>query len=253
MSANNDDFKGYRTPTLDLLRDPRAGSAHGVDERPGGAPVGDARQVDQDVVVGALSAGAGAPDGDAGVGERVGIARGGRLPRQLDEPAAALEHLQRHGGGAAVGVENRLRLGALLVVGPGLGAQGGDHLVERLGVPIYCGEEPVLERLRIAARCALPDPCVAKVDCNDFNPCTEDACDAAGDCVGVAVSCDDGLECTEDSCDAESGECLHDLKPNFCHVEEPEPTCVGHNLPMPSNACQLCDAKADGDEEKKDD
>lgn len=100
--------------------------------------------------------------------------------------------------------------------------------------------------------CTYPDACiygectsVGKVDCDDKNPCTEDACTGTdyqdpkgcihtpitdntetktcddanacsfmdhcqfGECKGVMDACDDYNPCTTDSCDKSSGECLH--------------------------------------------
>jgi MYXO-CTERM domain-containing protein len=78
-----------------------------------------------------------------------------------------------------------------------------------------------------------PGECSTTADCNDGNPCTDDACSApncvftpnsvpcddgsactssdvcaGGACSGVAVECDDGDDCTLDVCDAVLG-CVH--------------------------------------------
>ena len=90
--------------------------------------------------------------------------------------------------------------------------------------------------------CTVNDACVAgacisgpALDCNDGNPCTDDACQSPGGCVhitndgacndgdactqgeacvdancggGAPLDCDDGNPCTDDFCDPVSG-CLH--------------------------------------------
>ena len=76
-----------------------------------------------------------------------------------------------------------------------------------------------------------PEPCTTDAECNDDNPCTDDACDPAvgcrntpntaacndsnvctendactqGACTGSAVDCDDGNVCTDEVCDPADG------------------------------------------------
>ncbi|MFT7625797.1 MAG: hypothetical protein ACI9WU_004988, partial [Myxococcota bacterium] len=47
--------------------------------------------------------------------------------------------------------------------------------------------------------------CVIALDCDDDNPCTEDACDPGGGCANTPTVCDDGNACTTDSCDPATG------------------------------------------------
>jgi hypothetical protein len=46
--------------------------------------------------------------------------------------------------------------------------------------------------------------CVDLADCNDNNPCTDDACNV-GSCVHTIHSCDDANACTMDFCDTNTG------------------------------------------------
>ena len=71
----------------------------------------------------------------------------------------------------------------------------------------------------VAAREAGVVPATDCPSCDDFNPCTVDACDAAnGTCRHDPLSCDDGDSCTEDSCSFDpahpaSGGCVHATRP----------------------------------------
>jgi cysteine-rich repeat protein len=93
---------------------------------------------------------------------------------------------------------------------------------------------------------AIAGCCAGATDCDDGEPCTDDAClsgrcenafrscavenkcvagfcTAAGDCDATAVSCDDSNVCTDDSCDPTFG-CTH-----FATVtppESPEVSCA---------------------------
>jgi hypothetical protein len=107
---------------------------------------------------------------------------------------------------------------------PGGVCPGDDCSLNRDDVPGCC-------------RCDCTTAVVACAGCDDGNPCTTDACDAAGSCThapvadgtscgagdpchgsgrcnagacvaGAPVSCDDGNACTVDSCDATEG-CRH--------------------------------------------
>jgi hypothetical protein len=61
-----------------------------------------------------------------------------------------------------------------------------------------------------------------EIDCDDGNPCTDDACDTGtGGCVHKAKSCDDGNSCTADSCDINTGNCVNTNDENAC------PPCTG--------------------------
>lgn len=48
-----------------------------------------------------------------------------------------------------------------------------------------------------------PQPCL----CDDGNPCTNDACNDAGECVSTPKDCEDGNVCTKNACDPATGEC----------------------------------------------
>jgi hypothetical protein len=45
--------------------------------------------------------------------------------------------------------------------------------------------------------------------CQDFNPCTDDACVEGIGCVHTPTDCSDGLRCTLDWCSADQGGCRH--------------------------------------------
>jgi hypothetical protein len=91
-------------------------------------------------------------------------------------------------------------------------------------------------------KCTGGAPLDPKVDCNDANACTADACSAltgcthaptdalcsdgnpctegdacqAGSCVPAKILCDDGKECTVDSCNPQTGECSWTSKVGSC-------------------------------------
>ena len=73
--------------------------------------------------------------------------------------------------------------------------------------------------------------------CNDNKYCTvDDACDAAGSCVGSARSCDDSLGCTLDGCDDAAGKCTN-LLTIGCAISG---ACWLPGANNPDNACQSC-------------
>ncbi len=53
-----------------------------------------------------------------------------------------------------------------------------------------------------------PSGCTTAGDCNDNNPCTQDACSPETGCVYTETNCDDNDACTNDACDSETG-CGH--------------------------------------------
>ncbi len=67
-----------------------------------------------------------------------------------------------------------------------------------------------LDDVVLTAGCDGGGACTAALDCDDGDPCTVDACDAAlGSCYHAqATSCDDGSACTVDTCDPATG-CQH--------------------------------------------
>lgn len=100
--------------------------------------------------------------------------------------------------------------------------------------------------------CADPD-CLG-VRCDDGSACTEqDACGAAGTCVGVDVVCDDGEGCTTDTCDPSRG-CVFEANDDacddgvFCNGSDRcgEGTCSIHESPPCDRFCnemrRTCDA-----------
>ncbi|MEZ4265742.1 MAG: lamin tail domain-containing protein [Myxococcota bacterium] len=82
--------------------------------------------------------------------------------------------------------------------------------------------------------------CYEDGDCDDGNPCTEDACGADGICSHAPIAgccttlkeCDDGDACTNDSCLLDSNTCLNapTSDPLCCNVDE---DC------RPADACRL--------------
>src|SRR5436309_3200159 len=70
--------------------------------------------------------------------------------------------------------------------------------------------------------CAGPQTCVnnscvagTPPNCDDGNPCTDDACDPSSGCTNTPTNCDDGAVCTADSCDPASG-CVNQPIPGCC-------------------------------------
>lgn len=66
-----------------------------------------------------------------------------------------------------------------------------------------CGAQSVGVSVDHAGPCE--DLCTSDQDCDDGNPCTEDTCQANGECVSSPITCDDGDECTIDYCDPSFG------------------------------------------------
>ncbi len=108
---------------------------------------------------------------------------------------------------------------------------------------------------------AIPDCCASDLDCDDSEPCTDDACflgrcqnpprscavenkclagycnaNAEGACETTEVSCDDSNVCTDDACDATFG-CTH-----FPTITPPEPSEVS----CTDNTDNDCDGVVDG-------
>jgi len=124
------------------------------------------------------------------------------------------------------------------------------------------GEGVFVDDLRIAARCALPDPCVAKVNCADFNPCTADACtDGACSwviddlCCMFQAQCNDDNPCTIEECI--DGSCQYVVTPNCCDEDS---DCVDDDIcttgkctegicfQIPSGETGCCEADGDCDD-----
>jgi len=86
----------------------------------------------------------------------------------------------------------------------------------------------------------VPDPegCTSDVDCNDFNPCTQDTCDTSIGCNNDPVldgsDCDDGNACSQtDAC--QNGQCTA----GTTLVCDDGNACNGVEACDPSNGCQL--------------
>jgi len=124
------------------------------------------------------------------------------------------------------------------------------------------GEGVFVDDLRIAGRCALPDPCIAPVDCNDLNPCTTDAC-TEGACVYeidplccmFQAQCDDDDPCTIEECI--EGSCQYVVTPNCCDSDDDctdEDVCTtgkcteGICFQIPSGEPGCCETDADCDD-----
>ena len=83
-------------------------------------------------------------------------------------------------------------------------------------------------------------PCTIDADCNDWNDCTTDTCNA-GVCENAPVSCDDANACTIDFCNSYGG-CVN--MPKEC---SPGDTCnpvTGNCEPVPPAGC-TSDAECD--------
>lgn len=75
--------------------------------------------------------------------------------------------------------------------------------------------------------------------CDDQDSCTtNDRCNAAGVCAGVALDCDDDLACTTDSCTG--GTCAHVALNGFCITEGATPACIATGNADPGNGCRVC-------------
>src|SRR5690606_36437054 len=78
--------------------------------------------------------------------------------------------------------------------------------------------------------------CAAGAACDDGDPCTvDDACDAAGVCLGTPMACDDGVTCTSDQCVA--GECVHETMAGLCLADG---ACAATGTAAAGNPCRLC-------------
>ena len=60
--------------------------------------------------------------------------------------------------------------------------------------------------------------CRSAADCGDNNPCTQDVCNAQGDCEHPSIDCSDGLTCTADSCIVvpPNAQCVHQANDAAC-------------------------------------
>jgi hypothetical protein len=107
-------------------------------------------------------------------------------------------------------------------------------------------------------KCLGEDGCVNEVldsgACEDQDPCTvADHC-SAGVCVGMAVDCDDKNPCTDDACTAEGG-CLNSSNQLACDDGNPctladqctDDTCLGTEIPCDCQSDADCIALEDGD------
>ncbi|MEC9072723.1 MAG: hypothetical protein VX938_10105, partial [Myxococcota bacterium] len=102
--------------------------------------------------------------------------------------------------------------------------------------------------------------CFGDGDCNDFNPCTIDACDASSTCTATPIAdcclqdddCDDSDACTADTCDGDN-DCVFTDSSATCQGEnscksyscDPVLGCQQSNLDVPcddNDACTLEDA-----------
>ncbi len=112
--------------------------------------------------------------------------------------------------------------------------------------------------------CTVGDACLegacaagAPKDCDDLNPCTDDSCDDAGDCINAAntIDCSDDNACTEgDHC--EEGACIYadlvdcdDNNPCTDDWCEPLSGCMHQDNMIPCNdgdACTAGDLCAEG-------
>ena len=78
--------------------------------------------------------------------------------------------------------------------------------------------------------------------CDDENPCTlADACQE-GYCIpGEAKDCDDGVLCTKDACDSDTGQCVSELAPGNCLIDQGSgPECMAAGVTSPNNPCMGC-------------
>ncbi|UCC31966.1 MAG: hypothetical protein JSU86_06740, partial [Phycisphaerales bacterium] len=114
--------------------------------------------------------------------------------------------------------------------------------------------------------------CETNSQCDDQNPCTDDACDASDMCghtpndtndpddglfcngheicvggqivveEGSIPDCDDGLVCTSDSCNETTDQCDHALQDGYCVIGG---YCYSDGSVNPANDCQACDSSSD--------
>jgi len=126
------------------------------------------------------------------------------------------------------------------------------------------GEGIYVDDVRLAARCPIPEQCIAWVDCSDKNVCTEDDCEGGAcvydvdwDCCLSATHCDDDDVCTIDLCD--DGSCIHyEVEPPFCCYTDAD--CGDGNIcttdvcydgacfHSPSTAAGCCETDVDCDD-----
>jgi len=135
---------------------------------------------------------------------------------------------------------------------------GGPGDIEAADVAVGPADS-VSAQTDVAALEVSPAECVPSAEtkvCNDFLPCTEDAC-VNGTCVHTPVlgccvtgdACDDGIECTVDSCNAIQNRCQHVRSSNTCCVTSADcddldactpDECVGNRCVHPKTADCLC-------------
>jgi len=81
------------------------------------------------------------------------------------------------------------------------------------------------------------------VDCDDFNPCTEDY-HVSSICYHDTVVCNDGLPCTDDGCNGETGECMFRWNSSgSCKACEADVDCDTDD-PCYQTACVPCPTQA---------
>lgn len=94
--------------------------------------------------------------------------------------------------------------------------------------------------------------CEVSSDCDDGNPCTDDACSDRGRCLyghNKAPCEDDGNECTRDVCD--EGECTHPPQAGSCTddgVACTEDLCMGDLCAHPATSECECASASDCDD-----
>ncbi|MFT7620933.1 MAG: sulfatase activating formylglycine-generating enzyme [Myxococcota bacterium] len=79
-------------------------------------------------------------------------------------------------------------------------------------------------------------PLASATACDDGDPClTDDVCDVAGVCSGVAL-CENNLSCTLDSCT--DGDCEYTVLEGTCLIDK---ACYGGGAPIVGHPCKACD------------
>jgi hypothetical protein len=127
------------------------------------------------------------------------------------------------------------------------------------------GEGIYVDDLRLAARCPIPEQCLAWVDCSDKNVCTADTCqggacayDVDWECCLSETHCDDDDVCTIDLC-GDDASCIHyAVEPPFCCYTDADcddanictdDDCLdGACFHKPSTADGCCEADIDCDD-----
>ncbi|MGB0591558.1 MAG: hypothetical protein ACPGU1_17935, partial [Myxococcota bacterium] len=89
---------------------------------------------------------------------------------------------------------------------------------------------------------------VTPIDCDDDNPCTDNAC-SDGICSTTQIDCSDDNPCTDEFCFEPSGDCISQQAADGTACDDQDPTTVGDTCISGVCGCvPLCDGKVCGED-----